>query len=158
MECLLIGGAQTVGKSETIYRLANRLLSKGFVIVSGSIPSTFGDFRCILEGINKLGMNVKIIINSPSDNVPIINNFKAFYDSNGAIYDIFVSSVRDGGFYPRNDFFNIMQINNINNSILELPLGKINRRRGNFLIALTWYQNQVDNLIDNILLNQPFNL
>lgn len=158
MECLLIGGAETVGKSETIYRLANRLLLRGFVVISGSIPSNFDDFRCVLKGINTFGVNITIIINSPSDNIPIINDFKTFYDSSGAIYDIFISSVRDGGFYPRNDFFNIMQINNINNSIMELPLGKVTRRGGNFSIALTWYQNQIDNLIDNILINQPFNL
>jgi hypothetical protein len=29
MECLLIGGAQSVGKSETIYRLANSLIAAG---------------------------------------------------------------------------------------------------------------------------------
>ena len=53
MESLLISGAQSVGKSETIYRLANNLISKGFVVVAGTIPKAFDDFRAIVEGTNK---------------------------------------------------------------------------------------------------------
>ena len=46
----------------------------------------------------------------------------------------------------------------LNGFIIVLPLGKIIRRGANFSTALTWYQDQVDNLIDNIITNQPFNL
>ncbi len=39
MNYLLIGGAQSVGKSETIFRLANTLISRGFTLIAGTIPS-----------------------------------------------------------------------------------------------------------------------
>lgn len=158
MNYLLIGGAQSVGKSETIFRLANNLISRGFTLKAGTIPTTFTDFRCVLEGLDNNKNIVKIILNSPSDTVPIINDFKKFYDTNGGIYDIVISSIRDEGFHPRTDFFRIMNLNPITNFILEIPLAKITRRGTNFTTALNWYNTQIDNLINHSLQNQPFNL
>lgn len=157
MNCLLIGGAQSVGKSETIYRLANELTSRGFIIVAGSIPIPFSDFRCVLEGLDKKDNIVRIILNSPSDTVQIIQDFKNFYDVNG-LYDILISSVRDNDFYPRRDFFTIMDINLIRDFILEIPLGRITRRGTNFFTALNWYENQMDNLLIHTLSNPPYNI
>lgn len=156
MESLLIGGAQSVGKSTTIYRLTNRLISKGFTLVSGTIPVPFNDFRVVIEGSDKNGKTIRIIINSPSDTVNLIRQFKHFYDSNG-IYDILISSIRDDNFYPRADFFSIMQIIEFQNT-LEIPLGKITRRGTNFSTALNWYEQRIDKLIDHTLSNPPFNL
>lgn len=157
MNCLLIGGAQTVGKSESIYRLANNLTSRGFMVVAGNIPPVFDDFNCVLEGIDKNKKTIRIIINSPSDTVTLIQDFKSFYDSNEP-YEILISSVRDNGFYPRNEFFNIMSINTPENFILEIPLAKITRRGRNFNTALNWYENQIDNLIEHTLGNLPYNI
>ena len=158
MNCLLIGGAQSVGKSETIYRIANDLTSRGFVLIAGTIPVTFSDFRCILEGLDKNNKTIKIIINSPSDTPQIINDFKDFYDNNGGQYDILISSIRDDNFWPRQDFFHIMNISTLTHFILEIPLAKITRRGNNFCTALNWYQIQVDNLIKHSLNNPPYNL
>lgn len=55
MNSLLIGGAQSIGKSETIYSIANMLMAKGFVIIAGTIPPTFDDFRVVLRGLDKDG-------------------------------------------------------------------------------------------------------
>lgn len=158
MECLLIGGAQSVGKSGTIYRLANDLVSRGFSVSAGSIPARFSDFKAILIGFNKSGDKITIIINSPTDTVDIINDFKKFYDDNGGVYDILISSIRDDDFWPRNDFFKIMNITSAKNFILEIPLAKITRRTTNLPIALRWYRSQIDNLINHTLTNNPFNL
>lgn len=158
MDCLLFGGAPNVGKSETIFRLANRLVSVGFRIVNGSIPASFNDFRVVLEGTNKTGTDIKIIINSATDTVDIINNFKNFYDSNGGSYDIMISSVRDHNFWPRNNFFRIMNINSTKDFILEIPLAKITRRDSNKIVALNWYEEQIDALVKHTLSNTPFNL
>lgn len=158
MNYLLIGGAQSVGKSETIFRLANSLISRGFTLIAGTIPATFNDFRCVLEGLDNNKKIVKIILNSPSDTVSIINEFKNFYDINGSNYDIVISSIRDEGFYPRTDFFRIMNLNPKTNLILEIPLAKITRRGINFTTALNWYNTQIDNLINHSLQNHPFNL
>ncbi|SMC81487.1 hypothetical protein [Moheibacter sediminis] len=157
MECLLIGGAQSVGKSETIYLLTNNLINLGYQVVAGSYPATFSDFRIVLEGLNRYGRNVRIIINSPTDTVDIINDFKNFFDSNGN-YDIFISSVRDGGFWPRREFFKIMNIAVPKDFILEIPLGKITRRGSNRPTAINWHQRQSLNLVNYILTNNPFNL
>jgi len=157
MECLLIGGAQSVGKSETIYRLTNNLIAFGYGVIAGTFPPTFSDFRVVLEGSNRFGKTVRIIINSPTDTVDIINQFKAFFDANGN-YDILISSVRDGNFWPRGDFFRIMDISRPKDFILEIPLAKITRRDTNFPVALTWYQTQIDNLTNHIIVNTPFNL
>jgi len=156
MESLLIGGAPSVGKSEAIYRLTNRLTSKGFRVVAGSIPKSFDDFMVVIEGVNQNNEKVRIIINSATDTVDIIIDFKTFFDINGK-YDILISSIRDNNFWPRQDFFKIMGINE-NQNLIEIPMGKITRRKGNFSIALNWYKNKMDRLIDNILSNNPFGI
>lgn len=156
MNSFLIGGAQSVGKSNTVYRLAKRLVSTGFVIISGSIPVSFNDFKVVIEGNDKNGKKVRIIINSPTDTIDIIKDFKKFYDDNGT-YDILISSIRDDDFYPRADFFKIMGIVEYQNT-LEIPLGKITRRGTNFPTALKWYEEKVDKLIEHTLNNSPFDI
>jgi hypothetical protein len=65
--------------------------------------------------------------------------------------------IRDDGFYPRHDFYNILGINNNTPNLLEIPLAKITRRKKtNF--ALSWYKYQTDLLIDHILNNAPYNI
>jgi hypothetical protein len=155
MDCLLLGGAQSVGKSEGIYRLTKHLLSIGFSDVTNSVPQTFADFRAVLEGLNKSGKRIRIIINTATDTVEIINDFKLFFDNNGT-YDILISSVRDDNFWPRNDFFRIMNLNN--GFVLEIPLAKITRRSNNFSAALNWYQEKIDKLIIHIMGNNPFDI
>ncbi|MBY8963157.1 hypothetical protein KJK34_10375 [Flavobacterium sp. D11R37] len=157
MDCLLIGGAQSVGKSETIYRLTENLIAAGYLVTAGTFPATFTDFRVVLQGPNRFGKTVNIIINSPTDTVDIINDFKSFFDANGT-YDILISSIRDVNFWPRGDFFRIMGITSPKDFILEIPLAKITRRDTNFPIALNWYQRQMDNLMNHLLVNTPFNL
>lgn len=155
MNCLLLGGAPSVGKSESIYRLTKYLLLNGFVDVTSTVPSTFKDFRAILEGKNKNGKQIRIIINTPTDTEVIICDFKAFFDCNGN-YDILISSVRDDDFWPRNGFFRTMNL--YNDFVLEIPLAKITRRDYNFKKALNWYQEKIDKLLIHTLKNNPFDL
>lgn len=157
MECLLIGGAQSVGKSESIYRLTQHLLANGFSDILNRVPTTFSDFRAILEGTDSNGKQIRIIINTPTDTTEIIQSFKVFFDTNGK-YDILISSVRDDNFWPRNDFFRIMGINAQENLIIEIPLAKITRRSDNFDVALNWYQDKIDKLLIHTLRNRPFNI
>ncbi len=157
MDCLLIGGAKSVGKSETLYRLAEKLTLVGYRQVAGVLPSTFNDFMVVLEGINKRGIKIRIIISSSSDTVKIIKDFKLFFDVNGQ-YDVLISSVRDGDFRPRKEFFSIMNISGSIDFILEIPLAKVTRRDADFRIALQWYNDKIDNSIDFIIQNSPFSL
>ena len=119
------------------------------------VPPTFRDFRAILEGIDSNGKPIRIIINTPTDTPQIIQSFKVFFDTHG-IYDIFISSVRDDNFWPRNDLFRIMGINTPTNQILEIPLAKITRRNKNFNVSLNWYQDKIDKLLIQTLKNNPF--
>lgn len=159
MDYFLFGGAPSVGKSQSIYRLTQTLLTpaRGFVVVSGIFPAIFEDFKVIVEGNNKNGRKIRVLINSATDTVDIIQNLKDFYDQNIPI-DIVISSIRDNDFYPRQDFFRIMNINSNSDFVLEVPLSKITRRGTNFFTALTWYENTLDNLVLNSLSGTPFNL
>ncbi len=155
MDCLLIGGASSVGKSESIYRLTKYLISQGFSDVSNSVPNDFIDFKAVIEGNGQSGKPIRIIINTATDTPDIIARFKAFYDNNGT-FDVLISSIRDDNFWPRFDFFKIMKISNETHNIIEIPLAKITRRGTNFETALKWYQDKTDKLILNTLNNKPF--
>ncbi|MDN3621391.1 hypothetical protein QWY81_18145 [Polaribacter undariae] len=157
MNSLLIGGAQNVGKSETIYKIANNLVGKGFIAIAGSIPPAFDDFTVVLKGFDKKGQKVNVIITSATDTTDIIKNFKKFFDENGN-YDILISSVRDDDFYPRKQFFDIMGINPNDKNLVEIPFAKITRRGGNFAVALNWYSEKTEKLIIHTLNNNPFNI
>jgi GTPase SAR1 family protein len=157
MDCLLFGGAESVGKSETIYRLTIGLLSKGFIDISRAVPTSFADFSAVLEGLDKHGKNIRIIINTATDTPGLIYRFKRFYDSNGN-YDILISSIRDDNFWPRNQFFTIMGISSASHKIIEIPLAKITRRGINFSSALSWYETSNDALNQHVLSLTPFNI
>ncbi len=156
MESLLIGGAPSVGKSQALYRLTERLLKSGFKVVTGEFPPIFDDFTIIIEK-ESTHSKTRIIINSPSDNQNLIHSFKSFYDkhkgNNG--YNILVSSVRDPYFYPRLEFFQIMELSE--EECFELPLAKITRQ-SNKENVLAWYEDKIDRLIDLVLKSEPFNI
>lgn len=166
MECLLFGGAESVGKSNAIYRLATRLITppasgtssvfSTFIDITGTVPTSFGDFRAVLEGKNNKGQNVRIIINAHTDTTAIINEFKDFYDNNG-VYDIFISSVKEDSYSVRNDFFRIMNISAPKDFILELPLAKV-RREPNYSVSVAWFERQLDMLVEHVLKRDPYNL
>lgn len=158
MEYLLFGGAESVGKTTAIFETAQYLLlpTKGFKVISGTVPSKLADFRAVLEGNDNTGKKIKIIINSATDTEKKIKEFKSFYDQNG-IYDILISSVRDHNFNPRAKFFNIFGINPTSPNILEIPLGKTRGGSGRST-ALAWYAGTINKLAIHTLSNPPFNL
>lgn len=156
MESLLLGGAPSVGKTEAINRLKDELIKRRFTIVIEEIVGFHGDFRAILKGRDKNGEEIIIIINSATDTPQLIKDFKTFFDANGT-YDFLISSVREHNFWPRKEFFDIMELKPKHN-VLEIPLAKITRRGTNFSTALSWYGNTLDILLNHILSNHPFNI
>jgi hypothetical protein len=152
---LLISGAPSVGKSQTIHRLTQTLLLNRFNIVVGALPPQIPpDFCIVLEGFDNTGKSIRILINSATDTPAIIQNLKDFYDNNLPI-DFIISSVRD--ILPeRDDFLRIMNIQETD-TIIEIPLAKITRRN-TWQIALNWYQATIDNLIIHTLTNPPFHI
>src|ERR1043165_8090863 len=101
MKYLLLGGAQSVGKTETIYRTAQFLLGRGFTVHSGTIPTTPVDFTAVLQGVDNSGVVIYILVNGATDTPAIINNFVKFYNGLSITVDIIISSVRDGSYSDR---------------------------------------------------------
>lgn len=122
MKYLLLGGAPNTGKTGSLNRLADKLIHiKGFkVVVNWNYPPkvTNGDFRIILEGLDNNENQIRIFINSATDNKKIIQECKNFYDANQPV-SIIISSIRDV-FSARTDFLNIMKVDNSIDHILEL--------------------------------------
>lgn len=159
MKTLLFGGAYSVGKTTAIIRLTQKLINSGYRVIVGSIPPTnpaHRDIRLILEGSDNTGRIIKIYINSATDTYDTILDAKKFIDNYEPV-DYFISSIRDHDFWPRRDFFSVMGINPTSNDLLEIPLAKITRKKGNFVIALNWYESTLDKLVDKIIKEQPFN-
>lgn len=80
MNFLLFGGQPDSGKTSTVTRLTNLLLSApfSFVVVDGTFPPTRGtDFLILLQRTFD-GQHQYIIVNSPSDDAPAINNLRDF--------------------------------------------------------------------------------
>jgi len=152
MEYILIGGAPSVGKSECIHRIAKFLLAEGFLDAQNLVPHKFKDFTAILEKTNESGEITRVVINSATDTTDIIYSFKNFCEENGQ-FNVLISSIRDGGFWPRNEFFEIMGIDRKSGNITEFPLAKITRRGDNFDKALKWYKEKTDRLIKSVLMN-----
>ena len=158
MKILLISGMERVGKTTSIRRLTETLIkSKGFQPENNvNLPSNpTKDFKIILHK-----NDFRIIINSASDNINIINSFKDFFEENILKgYNIFISSVRDDDFYPRKNFFET--INQLSQNIdftLEIPLAKTTRQYNNFDIQLKWYEEKIDSLLTHILEHHPYNI
>ncbi|MEO4005829.1 hypothetical protein [Flavobacterium sp. CAU 1735] len=169
MNCLLLGGNENVGKTETIIRLHKYLAN---FINAAPQPQQqhktlqgvpINDYMWILEGQNKENKNIRIIINTAADDKNSIMSFKNFFDKNFGLagYDILISAVRDKDTEEspskRHLFFNTMNINPFFNFILEIPFGKV-RKGKKSPIAKKWYADQIDNLIHHTLANPPFNI
>lgn len=159
MKYLLIGGQPNTGKTETLIRLFHLLNTKYTTITnvhphpSCKIPTltSIDDFSVIMEGVDNNGKNIKILMHSPSDDLPSINLLK----ENILVHSptIVITSIRDMNF-PRLTVLNIVA----HNYSFEFPLARITRRHHSRRAALAWYENTVDNNLKSIISKNPFNL
>jgi|GEM_PF-4382765 len=67
MNCFLFGGVPSVGKSESIHRLAVDLIGRGLTDRLKLVPAVFTDFRAVLDGTDLNGKPVHVILNSATD-------------------------------------------------------------------------------------------
>ena len=162
MHFLLIGGQPDTGKTSTVTRLTNVLLTAplAFTIADGTFPPVRGaDFLILLQRTVQ-GRIQFIILSSPSDDASSINNLRDFTVKHAdKKIDIIISSVRDIG-WERNYFFTSIKISPTDANVIEMPLARVTRRSssGLFAPALSWYENTVDRLVNIIITNPPFNL
>lgn len=158
MNYLLVGGASNVGKSETIYRLAIRLLASGYSVVAGTVPTVFTDFKAIVKGNNSSGNIIYVLLNSPTDDIARIGELKQFYDESAFPINMVISSIRGEDEWQRRYVFTHMEIKPPTDFVIEIPLARITRRGINFWPALNWYQQTVDEILTRTLAGNPFNI
>ncbi|MDR1124309.1 MAG: hypothetical protein LBL61_07020 [Elusimicrobiota bacterium] len=150
MKYVLISGAQSVGKSETVFRLANHLVkNKGYIDINNAIPQQQEDFFAILE---KNGMF--IAIKSGADYSAI--HFKQFCNKSNKPINLIISAIRDEIDPLYKDFYDCFNISN-NDYVLEIPLGKV-RRGVQRKPALDWYRKTIDNLLQMSIEKTPFSI
>jgi len=158
MNYFLFGGAVNVGKTETIGRLAQHLLGRGFQDILNSVPGNNNlqsDFCAILEGTNSAGQRIRVILNSAADIDQNIDDLVLFCQNNQP-HDIIISAIRCDGYPVRNYFFNRLGINPQTDHVTELPMASIHGNLTNPIQTLQWYQNNIDNIAHILLAGPPF--
>lgn len=112
MNFLLFGGQPDSGKTSTVTRLTNVLLSTpfSFSLIDGIFPPTKGtDFLILLQRTLN-GQSQYVMVNSPSDDALTINNLRDFINKHSdKTLDIVISSVRDIG-WERSYFFTTIKM------------------------------------------------
>lgn len=160
MDFLLIGGQPNSGKTETIARIYHLLATRYNRITNihptASLPPLplvhpVHDFSAILEGKDTKGNNIKILIHSYTDSVTCIKALQGFIKVNSP--DIVITSIRDMG----NERSKVLSIIG-QQYYFEIPLARVTRQKGNKSISLAWYRISIDNIVNLIIRNPPYNL
>ena len=160
MNYFLFTGAVNVGKTETVWRLAQHLMGKGFLDLQNKVPpagNPQSDFCALLQGTNSVGQRIQIIVNSAMDIEQNIDDLVAFCQTN-IPYDMIISSARCEGYPIRNYFYTKLRINQLNDYVLELPMASISANHKNFILKRQWYRNKIDNIARQLLAGFPFRI
>ena len=150
MKYLLFEGAANTGKTSAVIRIANHLVNNfNYQVVAGNtIPSVQSkkDFYSLMENSTT---RKRIVVNSPSDYITVIDDFKCFYDNNQPV-DIVISSCREEK-YLREHFYTSFNIND-SDDVVVIPLGKITRRNENLKKqSMKRYKECIDSLAQRFL-------
>lgn len=157
MKFLVISGAPSTGKTTVINNIALWLTS-GIITtdVDGTILPTFlpnskGTYDDISIVVILKGK--KIIIHSATDDQNCMDRLIEKINLNSDV-GVVITTCRD--VYWERDYF-VKNIKPFATFFLESPLGKITRRN-DFTLADTWYKDNLLNLHQHILGNNPYNL
>lgn len=135
MNFLLFSGPQGAGKTPSITRYKNHLVSVGYTI-SDFVSLGAHDFRCLLTKNDR-----KIIIWSATDNKNLINDLVLFISTNSDAEAVVVSC-RSFDVDHRQYQFQKLQLNSPSNAFFEIPLGRqINGNNRNK--SLGWYLDSI---------------
>lgn len=151
MKILLMSGAPNTGKTTLINRIEQYLRSIGFRNFCRRYTVFENDRAVILEGSNNRGVTVRILLNTASDTVNIINAVNEYYQQNCPV-DYLITSVRDM-YKEREYLFETFSVND--NEYYEIPLAKVSRRKDNEEAKENYY-TRVLTLIKHILSMKPF--
>lgn len=154
---LLISGHSSTGKTTTTRNIKKMLCSAGFTLNNSKktgIP--WWDKIYHFSGLNSRNKPVEIIINTASDDDGVLDKFEESINEND--FDIIITAIRDYGDMRKKMLKILKRFITNDNFLLELPLGKINRKRSHFKRLLQWYEKTVANLSRHILTQAPFYL
>ena len=154
MDFFLVGGYPNTGKTAIIKLIEKYLKKRGFNPVTTRNKTTNDDFVVVYEGSNQKKTKIRILLNSASDSISIIDQFYDYYQQNQSV-DIVISSIRDAG--AERDYL-LKKFNLVDNSYIEVPLAKISGKRNDYKMALNQYQQRIMKLIEHILCQNSFNL
>ena len=154
---LFISGYSNTGKTTTTTNIIKFLSNNGYTEIY-SLPTGQPsiDKICLFSGLDKTGNNIKIVINTAADNVASVNNFDSFLSQNHC--DIIITACQNVGNIRQSISDTVQKYLSPNNSILELPLGKMTQRATNLINANNWYLTSVEKLVKHILKEAPYNL
>ena len=151
MKILLISGAPNTGKTKITTMIESYLRTIGFRNSCRKYVIPENDSAVVLEGINKKGKNIRILLNTASDTQNIINQVHEYYQQNSPI-DCLITTVRDM-YEEREYLFETFSVND--NEYYEIPLAKVSRRNDNEEAKENYY-TRVLTLIKHILSMKPF--
>ena len=147
MEILLFGGAQNTGKSSAILRLCHSLSNR---YSPTEVIRPEGDISILLNGINQKEEQVKILLHSATDTQEWIDALDKKIESDSP--DVVITAIRNDPDSNRSKVQNVLNKRKPNNTI-EFPLGKVVKGQ-----ALTWYEQQIDALVNHLISLSPFYL
>jgi hypothetical protein len=158
MKLFVISGAPQTGKTTAINKIAEWLTISLTADVNGKpfpsfLPNAKGKYNDFSIVINRHGK--KIIIHSATDNEQCMDDLIEKLKKNPDT-DVVITSCRD--INKERDYFTA-HIKPYATFFLESPLGKINRKNKEWVIAShKWYKDTLLLMHQHILSNNPYNL
>ena len=151
MNFLLISGAPNTGKTTITTMIESYLRSIGFRNYCRRYIFPENDSAIVLEGTNINGKTIRILLNTPSDTIGIIDEVYEYYQQNSPV-DFVITTVRDM-YDERNYLFETFNINNY--EYYEIPLARVTRRNDNEEAKENYFTRVLD-LVKHILSMEPF--
>lgn len=151
MKILLISGAPNTGKTTITTMIERYLRSIGFRNYCRRYEISENDSAIVLEGANINGKTIRILLNTPSDTIGIIDEVYDYYQQNSSV-DFVITTVRDM-YEERNYLFETFNINNY--EYYEIPLARVTRRNDNEEAKENYFTRVLD-LVKHILSMEPF--
>ena len=151
MKILLISGAPNTGKTTITTMIERYLRSIGFRNYCRRYEISENDSAIVLEGANINGKTIRILLNTPSDTIGIIDEVYEYYQQNSPV-DFVITTVRDM-YEERNYLFETFNINNY--EYYEIPLARVTRRNDNEEAKENYFTRVLD-LVKHILSMEPF--
>jgi hypothetical protein len=159
MAYLLFGGCSNTGKTGAILRLAHSLQNRGYQVIQGTVPplppgqNQQDDFLALLDGVDRNGKRITIVVNSATDDLLAITKLQQFCATHKP--NFVISSIRNELDQMRNNFLSCMGIVITSNDV-EIPMASFHKNLSSWNQIIQWYENKIDAVTQCIIHNPPF--